>query len=58
MKYFYAITLLVLLLVSRRFREKRKRSLERLAEENDAIEASVRRLDAQENGGKPRMRLL
>lgn len=58
MKYIQELLLLFLLIVSTRFREKWRQATDRLAEANDDVEASLRRLDTVKNGGKPRIRLL
>ena len=56
MRYLQALLLLILLITSRRYREKWRQATDRLSEANDAVEASLRRLNAVNNGGKPRMR--
>jgi hypothetical protein len=56
MKILQAILLLVLLATSRRFRDRWRESAEYLAAANDEIEASFRRAEAVDNGGRPRLR--
>lgn len=58
MKYIQALAIMVLLIVSKRYRQKWHRTGDHVAESMDAIEASFRRIDALENGGRPRMRLM
>ena len=58
MKLIQALAVMVLLILSKRFREKWRRTADRLDDTNDAIAASSRRIDAMENGGKPKMRVL
>jgi hypothetical protein len=58
MRYIRALLILTLLLTSRRYREKWRKATERVSESNDAVEASLRRLDATDNGGKPKIRLV
>lgn len=58
MKYIQALLLLILLVTNRRFRDKWREATHRLSEANDAVGASLRRMDALKNGDKPRVRLL
>ena len=58
MKYIQALAIMALLIVSNRYRKKWNRTADRVAESLDAVEASFRRIDALENGGRPRMRLM
>lgn len=58
MKYLQALLLLALLTVSKRYRQKWTLATDRLSEANDATDASLRRLDALDNGGKPKIHLL
>lgn len=58
MKYIKAVLILILLIASRRYREQWRQSTNQLSDANDAAEASLHRLDALGNGGKPKMQLL
>lgn len=58
MKYFKAMLILILLITSGRYRQKWRQSTIRLSEANDAVEASLRRLETRDNGGKPKMQML
>lgn len=58
MKYLQALLLLARLTVSKRYRKKWAQASDRLSEANDATDASMRRLDALHNGGKPKIHLL
>jgi hypothetical protein len=58
MKYIKAVLILIRLIASRGHREQWRQSTNRLSDANDEIEAGLHRLDAMENGGKPKMRLL
>jgi uncharacterized protein YoxC len=58
MKYIQALAILILLITSKRYREKWQRTLDAISESNDFVEASLRRMDARRNGGKPDLRLL
>lgn len=58
MKFVQAFLILTLLLVSSQYRKKWRQAIERLSEANDFVEASLRRLDARHNGGRPRIRVL
>lgn len=56
--FIHAMLLLIKLITSKRYREKWRQSMMRTSEANDEIEASLHRLEALENGGKPRIQLL
>jgi hypothetical protein len=56
MKTFHAILLLLLLTVSRRFRDRWHEAVEQLAAANDEVEAGLRRIAVGKNGGRPRLR--
>ena len=58
MKYIKAVLSLILLITSGRYREQWRQSMIRLSESTDAVEASLRRLDALDTSGKPKMHLL
>lgn len=58
MRHIQAIAILILLVMSKRYREKWREASRELSEANDAVEASLRRLDAIHNGGKPKLRML
>lgn len=58
MKYIQGLVVLILLITSKRYREKCRQAREALSDANDAAEACVRQLDARRNGGKPNVRLL
>ena len=58
MRHIQALLLLILLITSKRYREKWRQTTDRLSDANDGAEASFRRLNAMHNGGKPKMRLL
>jgi len=58
MKYIQALAIMALLIASKRYRQKWRRTADRVAESMNAVEASFRRIDALENGGRPRMRLM
>jgi len=58
MKYIQAALIVILLITNKRFREKWRQAADRLTEANDEVEASLRRLSAVKNGGKPRIHLL
>jgi hypothetical protein len=58
MKYLQTLLAMVLLSLSKRYRQEWQRTADRLDDQNDAVEASFRRIDAMENGGKPRIRVL
>ena len=58
MKYLQAIVIITMLIFSKRYREDLSRATEQLAEAHDAIVAEFRRMDADRNGGKPRIHLL
>lgn len=56
--YVGACVVLVLLIMSKRYREKLHETSRALSEANDTVETSLRRLDAIHNGGKPKLRVL
>lgn len=58
MKYIQALAILILLITSKRYREKWERSLDTISDTTDSVEADLRRMDARSNGGKPDLRLL
>lgn len=58
MKYIQALAILILLITSKRYREKWDRALDAISDTTDSVEASLRRMDARNNGGKPDLRLL
>lgn len=58
MKYLQAILIVALLALSKRYREKWRKTVVHLADSGDAIDASMRRIEAQNNGGKPRIKVL
>ena len=57
-KYIGAFVVLMLLMTSKRYREKWRETCSKFAEANDVVEASLRRIDAMHNGGKPKIRVL
>ncbi len=57
MKYFQVLTILFLLITSKRYREKWRQAREGLSDATDGAEACVRQLRARHNGGKPNLRL-
>ena len=58
MRYIKAVLILILLIASRRYREQWRQSTNQLSDTNDVAEASLHRLDALDNSGKPKMQLL
>jgi len=54
----HAMLPLIKLMTSKRYRKEWRQSMMRMSEADVVIEASMRRLEARENGGKPRFRLL
>jgi hypothetical protein len=58
MKHIQALLVLVPLAVSKRYRQKWRSTIDRVGTTLDAVEASQRRIEALENGGKPRVRVL
>lgn len=57
MKYIQAIIILTLLVASNRYRKKWRAACDKLSDANDEVEASLRRIDALNNGGKPNLRV-
>jgi len=57
-KFLQGLLGLILLITSRNVRNQWLQAADRASEANDAVEASLRRLDVMENAGKPRLRLL
>lgn len=58
MKYIKALAILMLLITSKRYREKWRLATDAISVTNDAVEASLLRIGARKNGGKPNLRLL
>ena len=58
MKYIQGLVVLILLITSKRYREKWRQAREALSCANDTGEACVSQLGARRNGGKPNVRLL
>lgn len=58
MRYVQALLILILVLTSKRYRREMREATERLSEVNEAVGASLRQLDAERNGGKPRLRVV
>ena len=58
MKYIKALATLILLITSKLYREKWQRATDAVSDANDSVEASLHRMDARSNGGKPDLRLL
>lgn len=58
MKYIKAVLILILLTTSRRYRNRWRQTTSRLSVSTEEIEAGLNRLDAMDNGGKPKMQLL
>jgi hypothetical protein len=58
MKHLQALLTFLLLILSKRYQQKWHRASEQLTENTGTIEASMRRIDAMENGGKPRIKVL
>lgn len=53
-----ALLTLALLLVSKRHRQRWQQTADRVDADLDAIKASNRRIEAMENGGRPRVRVV
>lgn len=58
MKHLQAILTLALLALSKRYRQRWHRTIDRIDSSLDAVEASQRRIDALENGGRPNVRVI
>lgn len=58
MKYLQALIVVIRLIVSARYRKKWGQATDRVSDANDAVEASLRRMDARRNGNKPDLRIL
>jgi hypothetical protein len=58
MKYLQAVIIFLLLIISKRYRKNWRETCDELAEINIEVEASLRRIDAKENGGKPKLQVL
>lgn len=58
MKYLQAIAVLMLLVVSKRYRKRWHDAADRLGETNDFVEASFRRIAVMHNGGKPDIKIV
>ncbi len=56
--YVGACIVLLLLIMSKRYREKWRETNKAISEANDTVEASFRRFDAMHNGVKPKLRVL
>lgn len=54
MKYIQALVILILLIKSKRYREKWDRAFDAISDTTDSVEASFRRMDARSNGGNGR----
>jgi hypothetical protein len=58
MKYIQALLILLLLITSKRYRAKWRDATEELSKTNDAVTASLLRISALDNDGKPRLQVL
>lgn len=58
MKHLQALLVLVLLAVSKRYRQNWRSTIDRVGTTLDAVEASKRRIEALENSGRPRLKVL
>jgi len=58
LRYFQGLLIIMLLIVSKRYREKWRAATNRLSETCDEIEAGQRRKTAIQNGGKPKLTVL
>lgn len=58
MKHLQALLVLLRLAARNPYRQRWRRTIDRVDTALDSIEASQRRIEAMENGGKPRVRVL
>jgi len=58
MKHLQAVLVLALLIASKRYRKRWQRTIDQVDASLDAIAASRRRIDAMENGGLPKVRVV
>jgi len=58
MKYIQALVVFTLLVTNKRYRKKWNDTCSEISSINDAIEASLRKLDVKHNDGKPKLRVL
>lgn len=58
MRHVKALLIFVLLVASKRYRQRWNQTIERIDTDLDAVGASQRRIQTMEHGGRPRMRLL
>ena len=58
LKYFQGLLMLTLLAVSRRYRQRWQEALDRVDQACDFVEAGDRRMSADQNGGRPDLRLV
>lgn len=58
MRVLQGLIILFLMLVSSNYRRQMREAADRLSEANDEVEASLHRLDALRNGGRPKLRVL
>jgi hypothetical protein len=56
LKYVQALLMLTLLVFSRRYRQRWREATDKLGEACDFVEASNRRMSADQNGGRPALR--
>lgn len=57
-RFLRGFLVLALLLASPRYRRRMREAADLLSEANDVVTASLRRLDAIKNEGKPKLRVL
>ena len=58
MKHLQAVLVLALLIASKRYRQRWQHTIDQVDASLDAIAASRRRIDAMENGGPPKGRVV
>lgn len=58
MRLLQGLIILGRLILSASYRQQMREAADRLSTVNDEVEASLRRLDALRNGGKPKLRAL
>lgn len=58
MKYLQGLIMLALLITSASYRKRMREATIRLSDANNEVEASLRRLDVLDNGGKPKIRMV
>lgn len=58
MKHLQAVLVLALLIASKRYRQRWQHTIDQVDASLDATVASRRRIDAMENGGRPKVRVV